>query len=61
MIYKLHKTCLTFSKKYVNINDRIFRIELHRDAQILSLEQRREKQLYNLKLSKNGIARKVEN
>ena len=39
------------------------KIELHKDANLLSLEQRSEKQLYNLryKLSKKGMARKVSN
>ena len=53
---------LRFAKN-VRSTDRISRIELHKDANLLSLEQRREKQLYNLmyKLSKKGIARKVTN
>ena len=34
--------------KNVNINDRVSRIGLHKDATLLSLEQRREKQLYSL-------------
>ena len=47
----------------MRLTDRISRIELHKDANLLSLEQRREIQLYNLtyKLSKKGIARKVTN
>ena len=51
---------LRFAKN-VRINDMISRIDLHKEAKILSLCQRREKQLLTLmyKLSQKGILRKI--
>ena len=45
----------------VRIKDMISRIDLHKEAKILSLCQRREKQLLTLmyKLSQKGILRKI--
>ena len=51
---------LRFAKN-VRIKDMIFRIDLHKEAKLLSLCQRREKQLLTLmyKLSQKGILRKI--
>ena len=51
---------LRFAKN-VRIKDMVSRIELHKEAKILSLSQRREKQLLTLmyKLSRKGNLRKV--
>ena len=51
---------LRFAKN-VRIKDMVSRIELHTEAKILSLGQRREKQLLTLmyKLSQKGILRKI--
>ena len=51
---------LRFAKN-VRIKDMISRIELHKEAKLLSLYQRREKQLLMYKLSKKGILRKITN
>ena len=53
---------LRFSNN-VKLRDCVSRIDLHKDAKLLSLEQRWEKQLYSLmyKLAKKGEARKVRN
>ena len=53
---------LRFAKN-VRIKDMISRIELHREAKLMSLCQRREKQLLILmyKLSKKGILLKITN
>ena len=47
----------------VTRNDRISKVELHKKVKLLSLEQRREKQLYTLmyKLSLRGMYRKITN
>ena len=47
--------------KNVRITDRISRVELHNEAKLLSLEQRREKQLLILmyKLAQKGLLRKI--
>ena len=53
---------LRFAKN-VSINDRISRVDLHKDAKLFSLGQRWEKQLFILmyKLSKRGVARQITN
>ena len=53
---------LRFAKN-IRINDRISKVELHKEAKLLSLERRHEKQLLSLmyKLSKKGLLRKVMN
>ena len=47
----------------VTKNDRISKVELHKKAKLLSLEQRRKTQLYTLmyKLSLRGMYRKIKN
>ena len=58
----MQNDALRFAKN-VTINDRMSRVDIHREAKLLSLEQRREKQLLILmyKLSQKGYARKVTN
>ena len=47
--------------KNVRIKDMISRVQLHKEARLLSLEQRREKHLLILmyKLSQKGMLRKI--
>ena len=63
MIYKLCKMMCYDLLKNVRITDRVSRIDLHKHAKLISLEQRREKQLYSLmhKLAKKEKARKIMN